>query len=430
MIWHEKCFKILGLKCLPKESKTHPTLRNIMNSSLQSQQKSQVSLLAKKPVFESASVWIGKCSCLSSDLHTLAPQGWPEGCMQGGKLAESGTQHTLPLPRGVFQRYHRARSSMAGGGSQWQNWQCTLHSSMAHGQRGQLEFLLCTEKHFPRPKTLWKRENSFPLSCLLRKTHCQERCRWCRQAGTLLQQVRAETFWERECSCERSSSRQPGRVQLDWCALCVLCASLWCFWGSSLEQGLAQPCCSLSQQPRELHSSALQPHCKAQAPSGLCLSWAGLADDLFRNNSSAPYSFYLCSCFSSLIYHAKEVMVRAVLWPVAPMSARKGGLGPPSRAQQQRVTHSESKGADRAQGNSTCHQQHPVATSSRNPPVKTPLPLGDENGHNFHIALIFLQHEAPLRPALGQHSCVLPPTKAKWGKIEFNSTVVILKVFF
>lgn len=162
------------------------------------------------------------------------------------------------------------------GGSQWQNWQCTLHSSRAHGQRGQLEFLLCTEKHFPRPKTLWKRENSFPLSCLLRKTHCQERCRWCmRQAGTLLQQVRAETFWERECSCERSSSRQPGRVQLDWCALCVLCASLWCFWGSSLEQGLAQPCCSLSQQPRELHSSALQPHCKAQAPSDLCLSWAG-----------------------------------------------------------------------------------------------------------------------------------------------------------
>lgn len=99
---------------MPKESKTHPTLRNIMNSSLQSQQKSQVSLLAKKPVFESASIWIGKCSCLSSDLHTLAPQGWPEGCTQGGKLAESGTQHTLPLPRGVFQRYHRARSSMAG----------------------------------------------------------------------------------------------------------------------------------------------------------------------------------------------------------------------------------------------------------------------------------------------------------------------------
>lgn len=86
--------------------------------------------------------------------------------------------------------------------------------------------------------------------------------------------------------------------------------------------------------------------------------WAGLANDILRNNSSAPHSFYLCRCFSSLIYRAKKVMVRVVLWPVAPMSARKGGLGPPPTAQQQRVTHSESKGAD------TEHRGTPPAINS------------------------------------------------------------------
>lgn len=162
MIWHEKCFKILGLKCWPKESKSYPTLRNIMNSSFQSQQKSQVSLLAKKPVFKSAEIWIGTCSCLSSDLHTRTPQGWPEGRMQGGKLAESGTQHILPSPRGVFQRYHRARSSKGGWVQDGKigNAPCTATWPMA--SKASWSCCCAQGSTFPNPKH-WA-EKSFLLS--------------------------------------------------------------------------------------------------------------------------------------------------------------------------------------------------------------------------------------------------------------------------
>lgn len=71
--------------------------------------------------------------------------------------------------------------------------------------------------------------------------------------------------------------------------------------------------------------------------------------------------------------------------------ARKAELGPPSTAYAQRVTHSESKGANTEQRETTSAiNSHPVATSSRNPPVKAPPPLGDKNGHNFHVTLILL----------------------------------------
>lgn len=53
--------------------------------------------------------------------------------------------------------------------------------------------------------------------------------------------------------------------------------------------------------------------------------------------------------------------------------------------------HSKSKGPDTEQRESTSAiNSYPVATSSRDPPVKTPLPLSDENGHYFHVTLILL----------------------------------------
>lgn len=58
---------------------------------------------------------------------------------------------------------------------------------------------------------------------------------------------------------------------------------------------------------------------------------------------------------------------------------------------QQRVMHSKSKGPDTEQRESaSAINSYLVATSSRDPPVKTPLPLSDENGHNFHVTLILL----------------------------------------
>jgi len=80
--------------------------------------------------------------------------------------------------------------------------------------------------------------------------------------------------------------------------------------------------------------------------------------------------------------------MRVALQQMAATSGRKADIGPLT---QQRVMHSESKGADAEQREpASAINGHPVANSCRNPPVKTPPPPSDENGHNFHITLISL----------------------------------------
>lgn len=282
-----------------------------------------------------------------------------------------------------------------------------------------MEFLLCTGKHFSQPKTLSREFLSTlkNLSTSLLRKLTAKRSTWClRQAGTLLQAGKSRSLVREPAECSPAwSSRQAasqGAAVTDVRSVCfvphpvmllreVLWSSGWHISGAaSLTSNRS---CTAQLSPG--HRETLTPL------SGCGL---GLANDLFRNNSSALHSFYLCRCFSSLIYCAKEVMVRVAPWQMAPTSARKAGLGPPSSAQ----GHSQSvQGADMEHKEATpAINRHPVATSSRNPPVQTPLPLGDENGHNFHIALILPQNKT-LRSALGQHSCVLPPTTAKWGKV-------------
>lgn len=164
---------------------------------------------------------------------------------------------------------------------------------------------------------------------------------WCmRQAGTLLHPGKSRSLLREcaECSCEWSSRQaaSQGAAVIDVHSVCfvprsviflreILRSSDWHISGAASLTSNGSCTAQLSQ-----------PHWKARStgtlrPLSRC--GLGLADDVFRNNSSAPHRFCLCRCFSSLIYCANEVVGRVVLCQMAPMSAREAGLGPPSTAQ-------------------------------------------------------------------------------------------------
>lgn len=96
-------------------------------------------------------------------------------------------------------------------------------------------------------------------------------------------------------------------------------------WHSSAAASLTSPGSCTAQLS--------QPLWRAQSLRALSGCGLGLANGIFRNNSSAPHRSSLCACFSSLIYCARDVVGRVVLWQMAPVSPRKAGLGPPSTAQ-------------------------------------------------------------------------------------------------
>lgn len=161
-----------------------------------------------------------------------------------------------------------------------------------------------------------------------------------RQAGTLLHPGKSRNLLREiaECSSEWSSRQaaSQGAAVIDVHSVRFVPRSVM-FLREILRSSDWHIRCAASLTDNGSCTAQLsQPPWKAQSTGSLrplprC--GLGLANDIFRNNSSAPQSFYLYRCFSFLIYCAKEVMVRAVLWQMAPISARKAGLGPPSTAQ-------------------------------------------------------------------------------------------------
>lgn len=161
-----------------------------------------------------------------------------------------------------------------------------------------------------------------------------------RQAGTLLHPGKSRNLLREtaECSSEWSSRQaaSQGAAVIDVHSVCFVPHSVIflkeILWSSGWHISAAASLTNNGSCTAQLS----QPHWKAQSTGTLRpLSRCGLrlANDIFRNNSSAPQSFYLCRCFSFLIYCSKEVMVRVELWQMAPTSARKAGLGPPSTGQ-------------------------------------------------------------------------------------------------
>lgn len=249
-----------------------------------------------------------------------------------------------------------------------------MHLAQQHGlwtaRLAGISAVLCTEKHFSQPK---RRENSkreripFHSQKALYMSPQEDSLPgdppgvW--EAGTLLQPGKSRSLVREcaECSCEWSSRQaaSQGAAVIDVHSVCFVPRSV--IFLREIPQssdGHSSSAASLTSNG-SCTAQLSQPHWKAQStgtlrPLSRC--GLGLADDIFRNNSSAPHRFCLCRCFSALIYCANEVVGRVVLCQMAPMSARKAGLGPPCTAQAAKGHSQRVQGGwHGAQGNCTCH---------------------------------------------------------------------------
>lgn len=149
-----------------------------------------------------------------------------------------------------------------------------MHTSQQRGlwtaKLPRISAVLCTASHFSQLKA--PREgihfHFIPgvlktphIAWALRKTHRQQLHMLYNTGCNSSTQIRADTFWERLHTAalwmEQQAGIEPG-CSPDWCALCVLCGSLYDISkGKTSAEWLARQSCGFHHQQWEPHSSTL-----------------------------------------------------------------------------------------------------------------------------------------------------------------------------